>query len=304
MKRFIYVLQAIPLYTLLFLFRLLPLDAASSLGGLLGRILGPRLAASRKAYKNLNRVFPDWDERRKRETVRAMWDNLGRVMAEYPHLEQIGRERVNIVNQDILDETFARQQGGIFIAAHLGNWEINAPALLTQLDIPLHLTFRNPNNPFAARCLNDARTLKGRITAYPKARASGRALMNVLKNKGFIGLLIDQKYNEGVAVDFFGQPAMTTPIFVSLAQKYKCPVIAARNIRLKGAWFETKLYPPLQLFDAAGAPLPAETVIADSHRLLESWIAAYPGQWLWLHRRWSSKVLQNAEKLAEHAPDL
>lgn len=286
MKNFIYLAQVLPLGILLFVFKILPLDAASALGGWLGEHLGFRLAASRKAYKNLDLAFPDMDAERKDQIVRGMWRNIGRTAAEYMHLAQIGRDRVTIVHEEIFTDVVRQKAGGIFISAHMANWEINAPMLYARYDMLLHLTYRAPNNPYAGRLLDRVRSLNGKIPGSPKHRASGREIMNALKQKQFIGILIDQKYNEGVAVPFFGVPAMTNPIFVKLAQKYNCPVVPVRNQRLRGAYFESIVHPPLPLFDENGAALPAETVIAEAHALLERWIRENPEQWLWLHRRW------------------
>jgi Kdo2-lipid IVA lauroyltransferase/acyltransferase len=286
MKKMNHLLQAALAFMLFFLFRLLPLDQASALGGWLGRAIGPRLGASRKAYKNLALAFPDWSESQQKQTVRAMWDNLGRTAAEYVHLRKIGRERITVVNEKIFQDAVSAGSGAIFVSAHMANWEINAPTLHERYNVPLNLTYRAPNNPYIDALLSRARSLNGLIRTFPKHRSSGKDIMQVLKSKGFIGILIDQKYNEGVAVPFFNIPAMTNPIFVKLAQKYGCPVIPVQNKRLKGAHLESVVYPPLTLFDEAGRPLPEETVIAEAHALLERWIRENPGQWLWLHRRW------------------
>src|SRR5712691_11364264 len=70
------------------LFRQLPLDAASALGGFLGRLVGPRLGVSKRARLNLRRALPTLDDSEVRRVIRVMWDNLGRVVAEYPHLAE------------------------------------------------------------------------------------------------------------------------------------------------------------------------------------------------------------------------
>ena len=67
-------------------FRLLPLDAASALGGFLARSLGPRGAFSRRARRNLERAMPELGAEEVERVLLGMWDNLGRVVAEYPHL--------------------------------------------------------------------------------------------------------------------------------------------------------------------------------------------------------------------------
>src|ERR687893_695011 len=69
--------------------RLLPIDMASGFGGWLGRRLGPALGISRQARRNLAAAFPDWPPAEVERVVRGMWDNLGRIAAEYPCLRRI-----------------------------------------------------------------------------------------------------------------------------------------------------------------------------------------------------------------------
>src|SRR5919197_1021102 len=69
---------------------LLPLDWASAIGGRLARAIGPRLGISKRARINLGRAFPELSEAEIERIIAGMWDNLGRVAAEYPHLSKIG----------------------------------------------------------------------------------------------------------------------------------------------------------------------------------------------------------------------
>ena len=217
MKTLRYLLEAALLYTLYFLFGLMSPALASNTGGFIGRAIGPRLAASRKALRNLDLAMPGLDPGTRRRIIAEMWDNLGRVIAEYPHLETISRARTTVINKQAVEKAIAQRQGGMFFGAHLANWEVNIPVLLTQFGIAAHLTYRAANNPYSDRLLSKARTLNGRLKAFPKARSGGREILKALDRKEFIGILIDQKYNEGLAIPFFGMPAMTNPAFVSSA---------------------------------------------------------------------------------------
>ncbi len=70
-------------------FALLPTDAASALGGWIGRTLGPRLAIHRRALRHIGLAMPETDPARRERIAREMWDNLGRVLGEIPHLSRI-----------------------------------------------------------------------------------------------------------------------------------------------------------------------------------------------------------------------
>ena len=72
-------------------FKLLPRDCASALGGALARHIGPSLGVSKHARRNISRAFPEFPDAEIARVVAGMWDNLGQVVAEYPHLLGSGR---------------------------------------------------------------------------------------------------------------------------------------------------------------------------------------------------------------------
>lgn len=280
-KKIRYSIEALTLSIFMIISKLLPLDWASAMGGFIGRTLGPRMAVSRKAKAHLQIAFPDIDESRINEIITGMWDNLGRVMMEYPHLTKIGKERTEIVGTDILERY--RSQPTLIISGHFANWECCPPALYLQHNHQASPIYRAPNNPLSDKMLEYTRSLAGKIKAIPKSKSGTRHIFNALKEGRFIGMLLDQKYNEGVAVNFFGKPAMTSPIFVQLAQKFNCPVIPLRIERTNGANFKITIEEPI---DIRGKT--PETVISEIHTMFEQWITDRPEQWLWLHKRWGN----------------
>ena len=286
MKQLRYILEAALLSLLLALFKILSPRTASNIGGAIGAFLGPKLAASRKAQRNLLRAFPDMDVATQKNVIKAMWENLGRVIAEYPHLKTIGQHHITIEGEEHLKAALDHPYGAIIFGAHIGNWEICATALKAFYDKPISITYRPPNNPYVDRMLSTMRAIDEGVDALPKSSAGGKAMMKALKNGQTLGILIDQKYNEGLSVPFFGFEAMTNPFFVQMAQKYKCPLVAMRGERLDGCNFRITVYEPLNVFNADGTPRAVEDVIKEAHALLEDWIKQRPEQWLWLHRRW------------------
>jgi KDO2-lipid IV(A) lauroyltransferase len=289
MTKIRYALEAIFLHILFLFFRLLPPKTASNIGGWIGHTIGPRLATSRKALRNLQRALPDMEPARQQEVITDMWEHLGRIIAEYSHLATHARDHTEIENAQRLHDLKANGQNAIFFGAHFGNWELNAPAVVLQCDADVDVSYRAPNNPWVDRLLMKARSMNGRIKGYAKSRQGGKGMMATIKNGGSLGILIDQKYNEGLSVPFFGMEAMTNPFFVQLAQKYKCALVPIRNTRLDGASFRLNIFDPIDVFDDEGKPRPVEDVIGEAHALLESWIIEKPEQWLWLHRRWPTE---------------
>ena len=93
--------EAAGFLTAMSIFACLPVDAASSLGGYMARRVGPHIRVSRIAIRNIRASLPDNSEAENRRILDGMWDNIGRTVAEYPHLAAINARsagRVQVVN--------------------------------------------------------------------------------------------------------------------------------------------------------------------------------------------------------------
>jgi KDO2-lipid IV(A) lauroyltransferase len=281
MKHIRYLFEAILLGFFLLLSKCLPVAWASGLGGWIGRNIGSRLAASRKAYRNLQMTMPHLSHMEQKQIIMGMWDNLGRVMLEYPHLNHIAANKTEIIGAELFDTL--KGKAAIFISAHTANWECCPPAIYLQTGYQSSSIYRPPNNPYSDWLLKRARSLRGKLSTIPKSKSGTRNIVAALKNNQGIGILIDQKYNRGIKIDFIDKPAMTSPIFAQLAQKFDCPLVPLKIERIKGANFRITVCDPIETKNRI-----AEDIVAESHDILEDWIKEKPAQWLWLHRRWMS----------------
>jgi KDO2-lipid IV(A) lauroyltransferase len=270
------------------LFRALPLGAASALGGFVARTIGPRLGIARRAEKNLRRAFPDWPEARVRAVARQAWDNLGRTAAEYAKLDRIdcyaagGRVRVSGVEH--LDQLRDDGKAGIFFSGHLANWEV-MPLAGAQRGLPISLVYRGANNPAVDDMILQARRA---ITDsnIPKGASGARQLIGIVRSGGHVAILVDQKLNDGIAVPFFGRMAMTAPAIAQLALKFDIPLVPVSCVRRQGARFEVTFHPPLDVPRTGDRAADTLAIMTKVNTMIEGWIRANPGQWLWLHRRW------------------
>ncbi|MEK7800938.1 MAG: lipid A biosynthesis acyltransferase [Pseudomonadota bacterium] len=280
MKKIRYLIEAALVRALISLFRVLPPETASNLGGRIGRNIGPCLSVSRKATRHITNSLHT-DTKQTQTILHGMWDNLGRVFAEYPHLKTITMHRTELLGVENLGNLPTTKGPAIFFASHLANWEVAAPTLRRQ-NIDVDLIYRAPNNPYVQNVLDTCRSMDGVLRTYPKSASGMRQVMTALKEGRRIGILIDQKYNQGVEADFFGQPAMTSPAFIQLAQKFNCPLIPVQVERLPDAHFRVTVHPA---FDITKDKM---VLLNAAHQLLEEWISAAPAQWLWLHKRWKN----------------
>ena len=291
-KRGFYLCTRYPLEligTVLFclFFRILPLDWASAAGGFFGRHIGPRLKVSWVARYNLMKAFPEKTPAEIDKIVVDMWDNLMRTFVEYPHLRWLCshyEDRIEFVNFEEVEALRDDGKGGIFFSAHIGNWEVIS-LFGIKAGMPIHRIYRSANNPYVEWLFRYFRQkIKGILV--PKGLSGFRQIVDLMRKDGHLALLIDQKMNEGVSVDFFGYPVMTTPSLASLVLKHDYPVVAIRSQRLKGAHYRLTMeaLPPIE--KTGNNQEDTCRYMEKVNHVLEKWIRDDPAQWLWVHKRW------------------
>jgi len=267
------------------LLTILPLDMASAFGGWLARMLGSCLKANRIAHRNIARALPELSEDQIRQVVRDCWDNLGRVMGEFPHLEEIIQHRIRVENPEVIDQIMQDGKPGIFVSGHLGNWEAAGGAVF-QFGLSVALVYRAANNPLVNKLFQRYRTPSARGGQVAKGPEGARELLNRLKQGEHLAMLVDQKMNDGIAVPFFGRMAMTAPAAVRFALRFDCPIIPTYVQRFKGANFRLIMLEPMRIVPSANSHQDCLETMTQLNQLLEEWIRQNPGQWLWMHKRW------------------
>jgi len=283
--RFRYALETVAAYAAYGFFRILPLDTASNIGGWVGRKVGMLLAGpTRTARQNLTMAFPEKSEEEREKIILGMWDNLGRVVAEYAHLHRIG-ERVEILGTEILPTVRSSSKPTIFCGAHLANWEVNAVSA-KKYGIDVHVVYRKPNNPGVDGLLRHARNA-GAASHIQKGNAGAKEMLAILKRNGVLGILIDQKLSEGIPVPFFGRDAMTAPALAFFAIKFECTVLPCRVERLEGCRFRMTIFPAMPIPHTGNKDNDVMEMMTGINRQIESWVRERPEQWLWIHHRWS-----------------
>jgi KDO2-lipid IV(A) lauroyltransferase len=267
------------------LFRIMGLDLASAAGGFIGRRIFARTGVTQRAKDNLKAAFPEKSEAEIAAILAAMWDNLGRTVAEYAHLDKLTLgDRIEVRNGGISDAAVGNGRGTIMLSGHFGNWEA-LPIAARQHGYDGAVVYRPPNNPYVAGYISRARAKLGYREQIAKHQGV-RRIFTLLRAGKMVSMLVDQKTNEGIAVPFFGRDAMTTPVPAALALKLDTNVILVSNRRLKGAHFEVTVHPPLAFTPSGDYDRDVHDLTAAITRGIEDIVRADPGQWLWIHRRW------------------
>ncbi len=253
----------------------------------MARRIGPFLGISKRARLNLRHAFPDLSKPEIERIVAGMWDNLGRVVAEYPHLREIrifaAGGRVETHGLEHIDRAVAAGRRMIMFSGHIANWEIAALAA-AQYGATVTQIYRAPNNPLVDRLIARFRGDRGEY--IPKGATAARRAFAALYRGEHLTMLADQKLNEGIPVPFFGRPAMTATALALLALRFDCEVLPVRVERLRGARFRLTVFPPLRLPRTRERDADIAALTGEVTAVLESWIRDRPQEWLWVHRRW------------------
>ena len=281
MKKIKYLFEALLLSLLVLIFKLMPAEMASQIGAKIALRFGLKSGASRAAKANIDAAFPEMDNNAREKILADMWDNLGRVVGEYAHLLVLCESYCEIENIEILEDIAEKQSPALFIGMHQANWEVAAMQLRRFPGLNVGAVYRAPNNPYADSILQALRDYKKGEPSFAKSTRGMRDMIAHLKKNGQIGLLIDQKYNEGTEALFFNRPAMTSTAYIELARKFDCPIIPVQMERMESCFFKMTVHPPLEL--NLNAP---DEALAETHKMLEEWIRAKPAEWLWVHKRW------------------
>lgn len=284
----VYAVEYALFWSVMVLFRALGLKRASDLGGWLARKIGPKIPVTRRARRAMALAFPAMSEDELERNIVAMWDNLGRMFAEYPHLEKFWAvkpgARIEIVGMEHALAAIAKGRGGLFVSGHGGNWEA-MPRCIADVGLKGTLVYRPPNNPYV-----DAWIAKQRRIGLPTLAAKGgdgaRVIIKTLKENAFIAMLVDQKANDGISVPFFGRAAMTSPAAPSLSIRHKAPVVPAWCERLPDQRFRLTVYPEIQIPDSGDKAKDTYELTLRLNQFLEARITENPANWLWLHSRW------------------
>jgi KDO2-lipid IV(A) lauroyltransferase len=265
---------------------------SSELSARLMRRIGPLTRYHRIGRQNLALAFPEKSRAERDALLMAVWDNLGRTVGEYPHLDRLwdfdwehphaGR----IISDDasVFDQLRDDGRPGVIFAAHLGNWEL--PALLTALyGFKGGVVYRAPNNARVAAEVKKIREgLMGQL--IPTGIEGVIVARTILEDGGHVGMLVDQHSRTGTPVTFFGRECLANPLLARLARLYDCPIVGVRAVRLPDHRFRIAAAGPITPPRDAKGRIDEQATMQVITSIIEGWVREHPEQWLWLHRRW------------------
>ena len=285
MNKIKYFFQFLIVIIMFFIFKILGLRLSSYLGGKVFQIIGPFFRPKNLIHQNIRKVFPNIDEKKMNEIVSSMWDNYGRVFAEYVFIKKFRITSLNsniiIEGIEILNEIKKNNQKVIFISGHFSNFELMAMQL-EKTGIKIAAIYRPLNNIFLNKIME---RIRKKYICKNQIKKGIRGLKDLLKfNKEgcSTALMIDQRVSEGSKLDFFNEKAFTTTIPAQLVKKFNMPVVPIFIERFDGIKFKMKVQKPIYFPDNNSI----DEITVRLNKTLERMILDSPNYWIWSHNRW------------------
>lgn len=289
MKKIRHIIEYIIAKSLFVLFSLMPIRVSSYICGKIGRVFGPFLKAHKTAKNNLQQAFPEFDDKKIKIILNKMWDNLGRFIGEFPHMAKLKGDDfskiVEIEGADNFNEAFNSGQNVLCFSGHFANWEMIPKAAYELGAKDLHIVYRKTNNPYVEKIVLDVRK-NYQSVAMPKGAKGARLLIKAIKENKMIGLLLDQKQNDGIAVPFFGRDAMTASAVANLGIKYNSLILPLQVKRVKGSKFKVIIHKAYRFSNSGSQEQDVYNAMVKVNNTFEQWITQKPEDWFWVHNRW------------------
>ena len=285
MKYIKYFIQFLVVIFCFLIFKILGAKASSFLSGKIFEFIGPFFRSKKTITSNIKRAIPNINKNDLNEITDLMWNNYGRVFAEYIFIKDFRNGKlsnlIEVEGENIINEVKNSGKQYIFISGHFGNFELMA-MYLEKIGIKLCAIYRPLNNIFLNKIMETIR--KKYICKYQIKKGIGglKDLMILKKNNFSTALMIDQRVSEGVLSDLFNQKALTTTIPGQLVKKFNISIVPVYIERIEGLKFKITFQKPINFSKDKNS----QNITDELNKILEKMILKKPEQWIWSHNRW------------------
>ena len=283
MKKLIYFIEFIFVYTFFIIFKLLGYKISSNLGFLIGRLFGPIFRSKSLIVEYLKKskisIIQNYND-----VASNFLGNYGRIFSEYPFLKSFRNGQLNnfieINGKNYLENILKEKKRVVFISGHFNNFELMAMQI-EKVGIELSAIYRPLNNVFLNKTMEKIRTQYICKNQIKKGMAGTRQVIRNLKKGSSVALMIDQRVREGSKVKFFGNMATTTTIPAQIIKKYKCELVPIYIERKEKHYFKMHISKPIKV----NTKKTTQEITLFLNTVLEKMILKNPDQWIWTHDR-------------------
>lgn len=243
--------------------------------------------------QNLCVAFPDKSKAERKQIMKDFYHNFCDVMVEtvygYRCPEEEMKQRVDIIGMEEANRLIDAAGGGIFMLAHMGNWEWQASVQqwlspgVTELNV-----YRQLKNRSFDRLMLAIRAQRGG-QCVEKNQLLRTMVQFRAQHKPFtIGLICDQKPRPEVTrtwLSFLNQETGFLDGGEMLAKKFNIPVFYGHMERVSRGRYRSEV----RLITATPQQTKEGEITTAFARALEQNIFEQPHLWLWTHNRFKWK---------------
>ena len=285
MKIIKYFFEFLFIITFFFIFRIIGYKNASDLGKIIGENFGPLFRSNIKIEKNLENSNIGGSVKERKQIIKNMWGNYGRIFAEYMYIKKFRyndlSKNIEIVGQSILEKIKSEKKPVIFISGHFNNFELMAMHL-EKSGIDLAAIYRPLNNKFLNPIMERIRKKYICKKQIKKGLSGTKEILKYFKKNTSFALMIDQRVSEGISCDFFDKKALTTSIPAQFIKKFNCKVVPVYIERVNKYKFRLEILNPIEFSQDQNI----YSITFNLNKIIEKMIKKNPEQWIWTHNRW------------------
>ena len=240
--------------------------------------------------KNLRLSFPEKSDSERQQIARDFYRQFCYTIVEsiygYRIDEEEMRRRVVFEGMEEVNRLVAAAGGGIFMLAHIGNWEWMASVQqwlspgVTEMNV-----YRRLKNRAIDRLMLAIRAKRGGVCVEKQRILREMVRYRAEKKPVTVGMLCDQKPRPEVTrtwTMFLNQETGFLDGGEVLGRKFGYPVFYAYIIREQRGIYRTQM----KLLAARPEETQEGEITTAYARLLEQNIREQPALWLWTHNRW------------------
>ncbi|MFL2884832.1 MAG: lysophospholipid acyltransferase family protein [Candidatus Pelagibacter sp.] len=286
MKHIKYLIQFIIIIFLFIIFRFLGLKNSRIISSFIFKNLGSFFRSNNISLNNLSIAFPNLSENEKKEIIKKMWANYGKIFSEYMFIKKFRKNlefsnKIQVENQEEIEKIKHLGKPVIFISGHFNNFELMAMHI-EKSEIDLAAIYRPLNNNFLNPIMEHIRKKYICKKQIKKGISGTKEILKEFKNGTSIALMIDQRVSEGVECNLFGKKALTTTIPAQFIKKFNAPVVPIYIERLENESFKLKILKKIEFSEE----ISIFEITKKLNEVLEKMIKSSPDQWIWTHNRW------------------
>jgi len=285
MKNLRYFFEFLIILFLFIVFRIIGYKNASNFGELIGKIIGPKFKSKKIISENIKIFNPNIKDKEMEIIIKKMWGNYGRILAEYPHIPNFRKKRLDnylkIEGLENLEKIKESKKPAVFISGHFNNFELMAMTIERQ-GIELSAVYRPLNNKFLNIVMEYLRKNYICKNQVKKGLKGVREALSHFKEGKSLAIMIDQRVTEGVSVSLFGKNAYTTTIPAQFVKKFGAKVVPIYIERIKNDNFKLVIHEPISFSNNDTV----DYITLTLNKILEKMIIKNPEQWIWTHNRW------------------